>query len=289
MTSLELFHQEFLRWLREDNPYWDLTTHAVIPDDAEAIATIECKSEWCIAACTEEVAYSLERLGLAVETLVDSGFRVQRGGVVLEFSGEARLILEVERVVLNTLIYASSIATYTRMLVDMVRRVNPRVRVAATRKTVPGFRYCSKRAVEAGGGDTHRLGLSDAILVKDNHVAIVGSVRAAVRAARARKSYVHRVIVEVHDVKEALEAVEAGADAILIDNQDPVTVQAIIEALETRGLRDRVIIEVSGGIDESNIIEYARLPIDVISVGRLTMPPVRVDMSMKVMRLEPIE
>ncbi len=280
MSHLELFHHEFLRWLREDNPHWDITTEAVVRGRVEARARILCKSEWCIAACTEEVAYSLRRLGARVERLAASGSRVERGGVLLEAVGDARLLLSVERIALNTLIYASSIATYTRMLVEAARRVNPRVRVAATRKTVPGFRYCSKRAVEAGGGDTHRLGLSDAVLVKDNHVAIVGSVYEAVRRARERVSFVHRVEAEVHSVEEALEAVEAGADAILVDNQPPSVVAEILRALEERGLRSRVTVEVSGGISEENIAEYAALGIDVISVGRLTMPPIRVDLSM---------
>ncbi len=282
--SLELFTGMFLEWLREDMPMWDITTEQLGLESVEAVAEVVCKSEWCIAACTEEVGHALEKLGARVEAVAPSGERLRKGDVVLRFSGSAVLLLEVERVVLNTLIYASSIATYTRMLVERARSVNPRVRVAATRKTVPGFRYCSKKAVAAGGGDTHRLTLSDAILVKDNHVALVGSVREAVERVRRSKSYVHRIIVEVHDVEEALEAVEAGADAILIDNQPPEAVMEIVEALEKRGLRDRVIVEVSGGIDENNIVEYARLPIDVISVGRLTMPPLRVDMSMRVER-----
>ncbi len=280
--SLELFHEEFLRWLQEDIPYWDVTTRSVVPEGLEARARIVCKSDWCIAACVEEVSYSLSRLGLRVERRAEDGSRLERGDELLVYRGDARLILETERVVLNTLIYASSIATYTRMMVEKATRVNPRVTVAATRKTVPGFRYCSKRAVEAGGGDTHRLSLSDAVLVKDNHVAVLGSVGLAVRRAVSAKSFIHRVEVEVHNVREAVEAVEAGADAILIDNQPPESVAEILRVLEKRGLRDRVIVEVSGGIDESNIEEYARLPIDVISVGRLTMPPVRVDLSLVV-------
>ena len=287
--SLELFHAEFLRWLREDIPVWDATTRLVIEPGRVARARVICKSRWCIAACIEEVSYSLSRLGLRVEEAVRDGTRVERGNPLLVYRGDARTILETERVVLNTLIYASSIATYTRLLVEAARRVNPRVRIAATRKTVPGFRYCSKKAVEAGGGDTHRLTLSDAILVKDNHVALVGSVREAVERVVQRKSFTHLVEVEVHDVREALEAIEAGADAILVDNQPPERIIEILRVLEERGLRDRVIVEVSGGIDESNIEEYARLPVDVISVGRLTMPPLRVDLSLVVERLQGID
>ncbi|AEM38255.1 nicotinate-nucleotide pyrophosphorylase [Pyrolobus fumarii 1A] len=283
--SYELFYREFLRWLREDIPEWDLTTEAVRLRGVKARGRIVCKSG-CVAACVEEVAYSLERLGLSVELQARSGEWVEPGSDMMLLVGDAATILEVERVTLNTLIYACSIATTTRRLVEMVRRVNPRVRVAATRKTVPGFRYCSKRAVEAGGGDTHRLTLSDAILVKDNHVALIGSVGEAVRRVVGRKSFVHRVEVEVHNVEEALAAVETGADAILIDNQPPSVVRAILEELEKRGLRDRVVVEVSGGITSENILEYARLNVDVISTSFITMSPERVDISLVV---EPLD
>jgi nicotinate-nucleotide pyrophosphorylase (carboxylating) len=210
---------------------------------------------------------------------------LKRGTAVLEVTGSARVVLGVERTLLNILMHCSGIATEVRKLVELVRRVNSRVRVAATRKTLPGLRYFEKKAVAIGGGDTHRLSLSDAILIKDNHIKIVGSVEEAVKIAKASASFVHKVEVEVSTPEDAVKAAESGADIIMLDNMKPSEVARVVEELRKRGLRERVLLEVSGGITPDNILEYAKLDVDVISCGYITISSRAVDMSLDVVEV----
>jgi nicotinate-nucleotide pyrophosphorylase [carboxylating] (EC 2.4.2.19) len=183
------------------------------------------------------------------------------------------------------MMHCSGVATEVRRLVDMVRRVNQRVRIAATRKTLPGLRYFEKKAVAVGGGDTHRLSLSDAILIKDNHVRIVESIEEAVKLAKARASFAHKVEIEVSTVEDAVKAAEAGADIVMLDNMSPQEVARVVEELRRRGLRNKVVIEVSGGVTAENIGEYAKLDVDVISCGYITLSAKALDMSLEVVEV----
>jgi nicotinate-nucleotide pyrophosphorylase (carboxylating) len=280
----EVAFKRFLEFLEEDIPFWDTTSAAVVPEDAVVRAHVVAKQRG-VVACVEDVAYLLKRLSLEVKELVRDGGTVDRGTPVLEITGNARTMLAVERTILNILMHCSGVATEVRRLVDIVRRVNPRVRVAATRKTLPGLRYFEKKAVAVGGGDTHRLSLSDAILIKDNHAGIVGSVEEAVRLAKARASFAHKVEVEVSTVEDAVKAAEAGADIVMLDNMSPQEVAKVVGELRRRGLRDRVIVEVSGGITAENIGEYAKLNVDVISCGYITLSARALDMSLEVVEV----
>jgi nicotinate-nucleotide pyrophosphorylase (carboxylating) len=280
----EVAFKRFLEFLEEDIPFWDTTSAAVVPEDAVVRAHVAAKQRG-VVACVEDVAYLLKRLSLEVKELVRDGGTVDRGTPVLEITGNARTMLAVERTILNILMHCSGVATEVRRLVDIVRRVNPRVRVAATRKTLPGLRYFEKKAVAVGGGDTHRLSLSDAILIKDNHAGIVGSVEEAVRLAKARASFAHKVEVEVSTVEDAVKAAEAGADIVMLDNMSPQEVAKVVGELRRRGLRDRVIVEVSGGITAENIGEYAKLNVDVISCGYITLSARALDMSLEVVEV----
>jgi nicotinate-nucleotide pyrophosphorylase (carboxylating) len=280
----EIIFRKFLEFLEEDIPFWDATTEAVIPRNIAVRAQVIAKQSG-VVVCVEDVAHFLKRLGLGVKELVRDGDIVDRGTPVLEIVGDARTMLAVERTIINILMHCSGVATEVRKLVDIVRRVNPRVRVAATRKTLPGLRYFEKKAVAIGGGDTHRLSLSDAILIKDNHLRIVGSVEEAVKLTKAKASFAHKVEVEVSTVEGALRAAEAGADIIMLDNMSPQEVAKVVEELRKRGLRDRVVIEVSGGITAENIAEYAKLDIDVISCGYITLSARALDMSLEVVEV----
>jgi nicotinate-nucleotide pyrophosphorylase (carboxylating) len=280
----EVAFKRFLEFLEEDIPFWDTTSAAVVPEDAVVRAHVVAKQRG-VVACVEDAAYLLKRLSLEVKELVRDGGTVDRGTPVLEITGNARTMLAVERTILNILMHCSGVATEVRRLVDIVRRVNPRVRVAATRKTLPGLRYFEKKAVAVGGGDTHRLSLSDAILIKDNHAGIVGSVEEAVRLAKARASFAHKVEVEVSTVEDAVKAAEAGADIVMLDNMSPQEVAKVVGELRRRGLRDRVIVEVSGGITAENIGEYAKLNVDVISCGYITLSARALDMSLEVVEV----
>ncbi|RLF04027.1 MAG: carboxylating nicotinate-nucleotide diphosphorylase [Thermoprotei archaeon] len=273
-----------LEWLAEDIPFWDVTSE-LIPEGCKCHAAIIAK-EPGVAACVEEVAYFLRRMGFEVEVRVRSGEEFRRGDHILEVRGEMRRLLQVERLVLNILSHACGVATATRRAVEAARRANPRVRVAATRKTLPGLRYFEKRAVEAGGGDTHRLSLSDMILVKDNHLKYFKSVREAVEAARRAASFARKVEVEVSSPEEAVEAARAGADVVMLDNFTVEEVERAVRMLEREGLRSRVVVEVSGGVTLDNLEDYARAGPDVISMGSLTHSARAIDLSLEVLRVE---
>ena len=281
---MEIIFRRFLDFIYEDNPFWDLTTEVLIPENIDVKAAIVAKEDGLVA-CAEDVASTLRRLGLDVKIIVGDGGHVKRGDIVMEITGNARTILSIERTMLNLLMHCSGIATTVRRLVNRVREVNSRVRIAATRKTLPGLRYFEKKAVLIGGGDTHRLSLSDAILIKDNHIKIVGDVAKAVRIAREKKSFIHKIEVEVTNASDAIAAAEAGADIIMFDNMALEEIRRAIEELRKRGLRDRVLIEVSGGITEDNIVDYAKLDVDIISCGWITLSSRALDMSLEIVEV----
>jgi nicotinate-nucleotide pyrophosphorylase (carboxylating) len=280
----ELAVERMLSWLAEDIPFWDITSE-LVPEGCECSAVILAK-EPGVAACVEEVALFLRRMGFEVRLRVRSGEEFRRGDALVEIRGDLRKLLQVERLVLNLLSHTCGIATATRMAVEVARGVNPRVRVAATRKTLPGLRYFEKRAVEAGGGDTHRFSLSDMVLIKDNHLKYFGSVRAAIEAARRRASFAVKIEVEVSSPEEAVEAAKAGADIVMLDNFSVEQVRAAVDALAQAGLRERVVVEVSGGITLENLEEYARAGPDVVSMGWLTHSARAVDLSLEVLEVK---
>lgn len=280
----EVVYRRMLDWLEEDIPFWDVTSQ-LIPPGREALAVILAK-EPGVAACVEEVAHFLERLGFRVKLNVHSGESFERGATLLQVQGDLSRLLQVERLILNLLAHACGVATLTRKFVEAVREVNPKVRIAATRKTLPGLRYFEKRAVVAGGGDPHRLSLSDMILIKDNHLKCFGSVGEAVKTAREIASFSGKIEVEVTSPEEAVEAAKAGADVIMLDN---FTVGEVVKALgylRREGLKDRVVVEASGGITLENVAEYAKTGVDVISIGALTHSARSLDLSLEVLEVK---
>ncbi|GAB6148800.1 carboxylating nicotinate-nucleotide diphosphorylase [Stetteria hydrogenophila] len=279
-----LLASKLLEWLEEDAPHGDLTSEAVVPRGVAVRAVVKAK-EPGVAACTEDVAEALRLLGLEARPLKQSGEEFKPREAVLELEGDARTVLLLERTLVDLLSILSGVATATRRLVEEVRRVNPRVKVAATRKAPPGLRGLVKKAVEAGGGDTHRFSLSDAVIVKDNHAAIAGGVAEAVRRARERVSFIKLVEAEARSVEEAVEAAEAGADVVMLDNMTPGEVAEALRELERRGLRERVTVEVSGGVTPENIAEYAALGPDVISTSSITLKARPVDLSLEVVEV----
>jgi len=280
----EVVFRKLLEFLEEDAPYGDVTSELVVPESTVVRAVIVAKSRGVLAGA-KFVKMFLERLGIRVLRALSDGAEVEPGSTVMELEGDARTILLVERTILNLLMHLSGVATTTRRLVEKVRRVNPRVRVAATRKTLPGLRLLEKYAVEVGGGDPHRFSLSDMILIKDNHIAIAGSVEEAVRRALSLRSFSKLVEVEARSVNEAVRAAELGADIVMLDNMSPEEVRRAVEDLKKRGLRDRVVVEVSGGITEDNIAEYASADVDVISTSIITMAAKPLDMSLEIVEV----
>lgn len=271
-------------FLFEDIGFGDITSEAIIPEGVTVEARIICKEEGVIAGVSEALEL-FRMIGVDAAARVRDGERVKKGSVVVELKGDAKAILGVERTVLNLMMLMSGIATETARLVEKARRVNEKVRVAGTRKTTPGFRYFEKRAIELGGGDPHRFRLDDMILIKDNHIKIVGSVAEAVRRVKEKASFSKKIEVEVSTPNEALEAVLSGADIIMLDNMSVENVGKTIRVLEEHGVRDKVIIEVSGGINSENIEDYAALGVDIISTGYITHSSKALDLSLDIVKI----
>jgi nicotinate-nucleotide pyrophosphorylase (carboxylating) len=233
-----------------------------------------------IIAGVEEASDLFTSLGLSVCSLVIDGTSVSAGALILEVEGEATEILLAERTALNIIGRMSGIATRTQKLVERVRAIDPRCRVSCTRKTAPGLRLMDKKAVLLGGGESHRFSLSDMFLIKDNHLSLI-SLDEAINRVRARSSY-HLIEVEVTTPSMAEEAARMGVHAVMLDNMSPSQVAKTIRLLEKTGLRESLVLEVSGGISEANISAYAKLGVDVISMGSLTHSSPYLDVSLDV-------
>lgn len=268
------------KFIEEDVRSGDLTTQVTIPEDKRAIATIYAREKAMLAGI-EEVAAIAEFSGLTFEILAFEGNWVNPGEPIMRLKGSARTLLTIERVCLNIIQRMSGIATKTYRMVSLAREVNPNIRVACTRKTTPGFRFFEKRAVEIGEGDPHRYALDDMILIKNNHITAAGGVRAAVSMAKETVSFSKKISCEVRTLQEVMEAITAGVDIILLDNFKPKDVGGVIEVLKSEGLFGKVILEVSGGINEENIKDYACNQINVISSGSLTHSYDSVDFNMR--------
>ncbi len=266
-----------LRFIQEDAPFGDVTSEAVIPEGIRARAVIIAKADGVIAG-VEEAKVLFEHFGVKVKVKKRDGEEVKKGDTIVELEGNARSTLLVERTALNVVGRMSGIATEVRKIVEKVRAVNPKVRVAGTRKSL--LKPLDKKAILIGGGEPHRFSLSDAILIKDNHLALVPLER-AIRRAKAFSLY-KVVEVEVESLEDAVKAAKAGANVVMLDNMAPGEIAETLEALKREGLRDRVKIEVSGGITPENIAEYAKLDIDVISLGYLTHSVKNFDVSLEV-------
>lgn len=275
--------RKFVEWLEEDAPQGDETSRALIDEDIRVRATIVAKAPGILAAA-DEVIRVLAALGFEVVQRKTNGSSLKKGDVVMTLEGEASKLLLLERTVLDVLAHCSGVASATRRLVDEARKYNPRVRIAATRKTIPGMRFLDKEAVRVGGGDTHRLSLSHTPLIKDNHLKIAKNIEKAIARVRAGSSFVNKVEVEVSNPREALRAAKAGADIVMLDNFSPEEVRRALDLLRTKGLREGLQIEVSGNISEENIGRYAVLDIDAISSGRITHSAGIVDMSLEVVK-----
>jgi len=272
--------EDLLRFIREDAPWGDVTSETVVPD-VTCRAVVRAKSQGIVAGLSE-ARRLFEHFGVTVRERSADGRAVAPGTVLLDLDGPARAILLVERTALNIIGRMSGIATRTREAVEAVRAVSPDVRVAATRKTAPGLRVLDKKAVILGGGDPHRYTLSDMVLIKDNHLALT-PLAEAIR--RAKKESLYRVVeVEVETVEDAVTAAGAGADIVLLDNMTPDTVREAVRALAGRGLRDRLTLEVSGGVGEDTLVGYAATGVDIISMGALTHTVRNFDVSLDILK-----
>lgn len=276
MVPLALFDDWIRVALREDLGSGDVTSELLIPPDRMGSARVLAKEPFVVAGI--EVAgrvFEVLSSMCAVAAKVSDGFWVKRGEMLLEVTGPMRALLAAERVSLNILQHLSGVATLTRKFVDAVRGTG--AKILDTRKTLPGMRALEKYAVRMGGGANHRTGLSDGILIKENHIRACGGIGRAVRKALSSAPHGLRVEVEAATIEEVREALEAGAETILLDNMD---LESLREAV--RLVAGRARLEASGGVTLENVREIAETGVDWISVGRITHSAAGVDISMLV-------
>ncbi|MBI3609466.1 MAG: carboxylating nicotinate-nucleotide diphosphorylase [Nitrospirae bacterium] len=268
------------RALGEDIGSGDLTTRLLFPKSIQAEAAIRVKQEAILAGLpVAEAVFRKVDPKLKFKPLARDGDRVEPGTIVARVKGDGRFLLKGERVALNFLQHLSGIATLTAQFVEAVR--GTKVTILDTRKTTPGLRALEKYAVRMGGGQNHRMNLSDGILIKDNHIALAGSLRNAVQAAKRKASRGLAVEVEAADLSEVEAALAAGADIILLDN---MSIPQLKEAVSL--IHGRARTEVSGGVHLHNIREIAATGVDFVSIGALTHSAPAVDINMDITPLK---
>ncbi|MDD1746364.1 MAG: carboxylating nicotinate-nucleotide diphosphorylase [Methanomassiliicoccales archaeon] len=268
-------------YLDEDIGFGDITSDTLIGDELGS-ARIKANED-CLLAGLEEAIEVFKEVGVNVFPMARDGERVAKGEDVLVVEGPLKKILLGERLALNFLMMMSGVATATNNIVRECRKQNPSVKIAATRKTTPGFRYYEKKAVTMGGGDPHRFRLDDAILIKDNHLRVVGSISQAIGKAKG-VSFSKKVEVEVETVEQAVEAAKAGADIIMLDNMRPEQVE--VAYLAVKRLNERALVEVSGGLSPETAPHYAKHA-DVLSLGWITHSARAVHFNLEVTAVKP--
>jgi len=272
--------ESLVRFLREDIGQGDLTSLYTVDEGLKSSSQIICKSEIAVVAGLEEAKIIFEICNCDSKALVNDGDIVKRGIRVMKINGNTRAILKAERTALNLIMRMSGIATDTKKFVDIVKTVSKDIKVMGTRKTAPGLRYFDKKSIKLGGGHSHRNTLDELILIKDNHLAVSTSIQSAISNARLKAGKNMMIECEVSNKKSSVEAIKSGADIIMLDNFTPEMAQKTISYLRKSGLREKVLIEISGGVNISNIKDYALALPDMISIGSLTHSSNSIDFSM---------
>jgi nicotinate-nucleotide pyrophosphorylase (carboxylating) len=255
----------------------DITSAATIPDAREATARLAARKPGVLAglACAAEAFHQIDP-AVQIRALKRDGDRLQAGETVAEITGDARAILSAERTALNFVTHLSGIATLTAAFVDKVKHTN--AKIICTRKTLPGLRALEKYAVRCGGGMNHRFGLDDAVLIKDNHVAVAGGVAAALKAARASVGHLVKVQIEVDSLDQLAEVLKTGgADSALLDNMDAATMKRAVDMVS-----GKIALEASGGVNLDTVAAIAETGVDMISAGALTHSAPALDLGLDI-------
>lgn len=263
------------RAFQEDIPMGDVTTDSIVPEEEVSRAYLKAKQEGVIAGlevCME--AFRMLDPQVKLEPLVRDGQFVENGTKILLIEGKSRALLKAERTALNLLQHLSGIATLTRMFVEKIIGYNSKV--VDTRKTTPGLRILEKYAVKAGGGANHRFSLSDGVLIKDNHIKAAGSIYNAVKAARDNIPHTVKIEVETENLEQVQEALDSGADIIMLDNMPPEIMRQAVRLIDGKALT-----EASGNVSLETIQDVASTGVDIISIGALTHSAKSMDISMK--------
>ncbi len=274
--------ESLIRFLREDIGQGDLTSEYIVDEDSKSSSSIICKSEVAVVAGLEEVRTIFDICNCKSNALVKDGDIVKNGRKVMKIKGNTRSILKAERTALNLIMRMSGIATDTKKFVDIVRTVSNDIKITGTRKTAPGLRFFDKKSIVLGGGYAHRNSLDEMILIKDNHHAVTSSIRRSILKAKLKAGKNIMIECEVSDMKSSVEAIKSGTDIIMLDNFSPQEAQKTISYLKRSGLREKILVEISGGVNISNIKDYATTLPDMISVGSLTHSSQSIDFSMEI-------
>ena len=267
-------------FLAEDLGRGDITTQSTVSEDISATGRFLAKESLIICGLdiAEAVFMHLDPENPAMERIFNDGDTVEKGTVFATLKGYADILLVGERTALNLIQRMSGIATLTRQFVRAVEGTN--AHIVDTRKTTPGLRALEKYAVTVGGGKNHRFGLDDGVLIKDNHIALAGGVKEAVRAAKAKVGHLHKIEVEISNWAQLSEAINAGADIVMLDNQTPVEAAKLVEM--SRNMNPNVLIEASGNMNLDTVRNYAEAGVDLISVGKITHSARAMDISFKI-------
>ncbi len=264
--------------LAEDEGFGDITSNAVVEEGKEASAYIVSKDEGILAGINI-IRDLFKECGVNVGFWLAEGSKISNGDVLISLKGDARTILLLERTALNLMMRMSGVASAAGHYVNLVEDYD--VRVAGTRKTSPAIGKFDKHALQVGGADTHRFALDDMVLIKDNHIAACGTPLEALLKAKENVSFSKKIEIEVESLDDAVECVKNGADIVMLDNMSPKEVGEVISELEKLGIRQNSLIEVSGGITDETIVDYASLGVDIISIGALTHSSRSLNFSLK--------
>ncbi|GAG53565.1 unnamed protein product [marine sediment metagenome] len=275
-----IIQRKLKEFIEEDCNYADVSS-SIIPDYAETSAKIIAKSSGYISGL-EELTMLFDLLNVSMVFKKKDGEAFNKGDIIAELKGKTKDILLGERVGLNLITHMSAITSTTKKFVEIIKNTGKNVKIACTRKTTPGVRIFEKKAVEIGGGDTHRFSL-DEFLLKDTHLRYYkGDIEKILKDVNKIASFTKKIEIEIEKVEDVLVAAKNGADIIMMDNFSPDQVEDAINLLKQNNLRDKVIIEVSGGINPENIVDYLLSEPDVISSGQLTQfPSEQVDFSLR--------
>ncbi|MCZ4289088.1 carboxylating nicotinate-nucleotide diphosphorylase [Hoeflea alexandrii] len=256
----------------------DITSNATIGPEKQATAEMNSREEGVIAGLPlAATAFRLIDPAIRFEALVADGARVEPGTLIARISGPARGLLSAERVALNYLMHLSGIATYTARFADAIAHTE--ARVTCTRKTIPGLRSVEKYAVRCGGGSSHRYGLDDAILIKDNHIAVAGGIAEALRAAKAFAGHLVRIEIEVDTLEQFAQVLNEGADVCLLDNMGPDMLRQAV-AMNAARSGGPIKLEASGNVNLDTIRAIAETGVDYISTSKITMAAPTLDIGL---------
>ena len=263
--------------LAEDEGFGDITSNSVVDESLEVNAYIISKDEGILAGMN--IAKDIfTNYGVHVDFWLKDGCEIHKKDLLMSVKGNARTILLLERTVLNLIMRMSGVATASS---EFVKLVGGKVKIAGTRKTSPAISKFDKYALQIGGADTHRFSLDDMVLIKDNHIATCVSPLDALKKAQSNVSFSKKIEIEVETLNDAVECVRQKADIVMLDNMSSDEVSEVILELEKQNIRENSLIEVSGGINQENILEYVDLGVDIISIGALTHNVRSLDFSLK--------